>query len=884
MSNNNPPLQIPPEFAQALLQSFFQVNQSASTANEQPVPAAAPPSAASVPRAPGFYDFLSLYSGTRSNDTVQVPAVPASNPSGPLAAAAHSNPALPSNPLPALPPPPPPPPSAPPVQAYVSPRIPPPQGHPSISQVADAQAGQAASSLISNVPAPFNGMQSLGYRSLVPQTNRDRLASSARTQSNSTQGGRQSTNRSRQQTRERGPSTPVPAVPNIVRRKPLITDAFYLENGDQERVRLRCQVLPPLLGGGQIPWHNLKKTLVADFLEKMCLSYDLDVPADATFSELVGDLATRMKLSHVGWIFPEQVSTLLGNVLPHMSIVEFSNAGRQYRGNGTWMRKTHVEPHLSVRDIAGISSIGVGVTNHVLVDGSRFLIRFMVNGSLKGRFSLTETGLGLHDTIMEHDCLSERFWYPCFYGSDLEVPKPNDYTDDCDCAVDSSDDSDGVDEDEVVEIIIPPLPVHVASASSTSSTNGVSAVVNVIPAAIWNEPWASPTEPTCGITELVDFPDHVYHLVYPRREEAPWFKCEGADIEAAAKCLLRQIRACVKTGDYSLLLSPRRLVEVSSFSSIDTPDSPTSFGVGVEAELFSAAWALIQKRRGQFFTDVYGDYCVPASSLPMLLAMSVSKDRLEEMAVFGALTGLMVLHGYYPDPLGPLFLQFALHAGDVKSLSENFVREWMPDLYGSLKAFRERGCEGNIDDFSSFYINYMPMQIGSMRIRSPASHDAALALMLYRAALGPEPPLHPELQAFLHAFRLPSAHRFDLVQAIRTFASGTSGYLAVLSTSHIKTFSDLLRKVCVIEPPSRMVHELTELLGRRFSLVDLWGEFFCDAGIPLPGLWEDVKGSFHSMIDLERIEQEGFRSQMFLWSVTGSPRLRSDLADRQIKC
>ncbi|THV05850.1 hypothetical protein K435DRAFT_849595 [Dendrothele bispora CBS 962.96] len=764
MSSNNPPLQISPEMAmaQALLQSFFQTAQSqavfpSTSANPQAIPTnPAASGALSTVQAPVFHDFSSAYAGTQANTARNI--APSQNlpVAGPASApVASSSDPPPLEPSPSFT-------SAQPIQPYISPRVPPPQGHPSITQVLDAQAGSVSppSSGVS-----FSGMQSLGYCSLVSHANRNRLASSSCVQSVTHGSCQASTSRARQQARERerGLAIPVPVVPDIVPRRPMITNAFYVDDTSQEqRVRLRCQVLPPIFNGGQIPWHNLKKTLVSDFLEKMCLLYDLELSVETTFKRLVDELCTRMSSSWVGWVFPEQVSTPLGNRLPQMSIVEFSNAGRQYRGNGVWMQKTQVDANASIREIAGIKSIGVDVASHVIVDGARFLI-----------------------------CL---------------------------------------------------------------------ALDHIIPSVIWREPWIPPVAPTSGITELIDFPEHVFQLVYPQRERAPWFKCEGIDIEAAAQHLLLHIKGCMRTGDYSFLLSPRNVVEVQT--GVDT--APSSFGIGVKAELLSAAWASLQNNHGQFFSEVVGGFCTPAMSMPMLLSGTISPDCLEAMAIFGALTGLMVLHGHYPDPLGPLFLQFALHNGN-------------------LIAFRDHGCQGDISDFDSFFINFMPMQIETICNRSPASHNAALSLMLYRAAIGSEPPLHPEMQAFLKAFRLPAAHGFDLVKAIRTFASGTSGYLSVLSTSHVKSSDNLGAFIHIAEPFSYMSRDLSDMLSQTFRFVDLWKEFLSGTGIPVPTLWEEVKGSFHTMINLDSIDQPYFRPQMFLWSVTGSPRLRSDLADSQIK-
>lgn len=75
----------------------------------------------------------------------------------------------------------------------------------------------------------------------------------------------------------------------------------------------------------------------------------------------------------------------------------------------------------------------------------------------------------------------------------------------------------------------------------------------------------------------------------------------------------------------------------------------------------------------------------------------------------------------------------------------------------------------------------------------------------------------------------------------------------------------------IIEPPARVLEEISHALGwPAFSVSDLLRTFFEGSGIPFPELFEEIKTTFDTVINLSEIDSSGFRSKVFTWASTGS--------------
>ncbi|THV06604.1 hypothetical protein K435DRAFT_937618 [Dendrothele bispora CBS 962.96] len=585
-----------------------------------------------------------------------------------------------------------------------------------------------------------------------------------------------------------------------------------------------------------------KRIELDTFLRYMDLTFEEEFSPSTTFSQLVAWLVTKLQDSRFNWSLSPPKLALNGQPLSQLRLMEYMNQGRTYGGKPVGMKRLSVLPEKTLDDIVLMPTVaGKHVLKHVVVNSNRLLLRFIVDDTLTGVFTLKEVGFDDDDGMRIHDCLGEHFWLPYHFGDDITKPQ-GEWEKPCECQ----------ERDSVADILTP----------------------------IQSMTWTPSVVESSELTTLQELPKYVYSLIHPQRSMAPYIDCVGNDVFEAGQSYIALVKEAVVKNDFFTLLSPRRMFQVQTGNARNS----ISLGAGVEAEILTSAWSIIQNHSSRYWTPLYGDFCGPAASVPMLMAGTVSQDRVQSMTVLGALTGLMLLNGLYPDPLSPLFLQFALHGGDVRSLTPSLVQEWAPDLYGILKEFLRRGPTGDLSDLGSFFIAHMGYQVETIGIRDLAAHNSTASLMLYRAAIGPEPPLHPELQAFIKGLRLPCKDKpsFDFTKVVKSYGSGTESFLSVISTSHVTSYRSIEGLLTFVQQPEQ-VEELSAALGSLFDLESLFAEFLLGTGAPVPSLWNDAQGAFHPKLNVESVDKIWFRPQMLLWSITGSPRIRGDLSDSQLK-
>ena len=109
-----------------------------------------------------------------------------------------------------------------------------------------------------------------------------------------------------------------------------------------------------------------------------------------------------------------------------------------------------------------------------------------------------------------------------------------------------------------------------------------------------------------------------------------------------------------------------------------------SLGRGIEIETLHLAFEKFKNASSSWFLPHANDYCSVAISQP-LLSNLVHQERLINLGILGALTGLMVIYGLAPAPFGPGLLQFLLHDCDLRALTPAFLSEWYPDLHHTLQ-------------------------------------------------------------------------------------------------------------------------------------------------------------------------------------------------------
>jgi hypothetical protein len=93
----------------------------------------------------------------------------------------------------------------------------------------------------------------------------------------------------------------------------------------------------------------------------------------------------------------------------------------------------------------------------------------------------------------------------------------------------------------------------------------------------------------------------------------------------------------------------------------------------------------------------------------------------------------------------------------------------------------------------------------------------------------------------------------------------------MLWTSHMSSFALLQDHLSFTEPSITYRNQLQEALNDdSITFTSLFVDFLKGTGIPCVQLFEDARVHFNTMVDLDQIGTDGFRSKMFCWATTGS--------------
>ena len=81
-------------------------------------------------------------------------------------------------------------------------------------------------------------------------------------------------------------------------------------------------------------------------------------------------------------------------------------------------------------------------------------------------------------------------------------------------------------------------------------------------------------------------------------------------------------------------------------------------------------------------------------------------------------------------------------------------------------------------------------------------------------------------------------------------------------------------------PPSLQA-QLTAALAENTvdwnaTFSSLLTDFLQGQGVPIPELWADVEAHFNPIVDVQNVNDGGFRARVFCWAATGSPERASD--------
>jgi hypothetical protein len=95
-------------------------------------------------------------------------------------------------------------------------------------------------------------------------------------------------------------------------------------------------------------------------------------------------------------------------------------------------------------------------------------------------------------------------------------------------------------------------------------------------------------------------------------------------------------------------------------------------------------------------------------------------------------------------------------------------------------------------------------------------------------------------------------------------------------TSTITGYESICDHISFLQPPAGLEDAITLVDGGRATVETLVEEFLQGSGIPCPAKFDELRGGFSNLIDLDKIDTPGFRARVFTWAATGSPTISPD--------
>ncbi|KAF8955020.1 hypothetical protein BDZ97DRAFT_1675363, partial [Flammula alnicola] len=498
-------------------------------------------------------------------------------------------------------------------------------------------------------------------------------------------------------------------------------------------------------------------------------------------------------------------------------------------------------------------------------EGDRFVINFAVA-------SLPFTGI---IESRRHNCIAKRFFRQ--FPNDNQFKDPNND----DEHLYDSDSSGGEDEmanfmaEEEEEQSIsdmlapPPSQIQVRNSPQGPSRREESflATSSFLPPPIWESTWNPPT-PTSEVYNLVNLPEQVFAAANKGNNTVIKFEINSTTAAGMADMIDIWLTRAIENNDFTDILSPERDYQI-----VSRRNDLISFGDGIQRE----CWFNLFERYRQDPNDEWIQYrCDARASIKTVYSIStcrfIPESRITGLKKLGAICAILLILGQCPAPFDPCVFQYAVHA-DLEAIHPGLLFEWHPNLRAKIIQWKELGPGGDISSFDQYMQEVVGFGAPSFAHRTEAAHKAFAPAMLYHTVFGSEPPYHPEWKAFFAGFSLPCRNGFNFLSVLKSFAGGSDHFFSISWTSQIQGYDSLSPFLDIDRPIPAVAAELDPALARvqRGSAKDLIVAFLQGSGIPYPKLFDELKPSFSSLIDLSQTHTPAFRSRMFAWAATGSP-------------
>ncbi|KAJ3845942.1 hypothetical protein EV368DRAFT_70310, partial [Lentinula lateritia] len=346
---------------------------------------------------------------------------------------------------------------------------------------------------------------------------------------------------------------------------------------------------------------------------------------------------------------------------------------------------------------------------------------------------------------------------------------------------------------------------------------------------------------------------------------------QGASPQELLGELIKELKACAQRNDWSAMLSPNCHFLILGSPQVD-PNEYISSGPGIEQDTITKLFELyFEQRENEICTPLYEDYTtlLPAASL-------ISDEKREEVTIFGAVTALALIYGYYPGCFNPLLLIYLLNNCNLSCLHAKLVKLYAPSLFATLDHWLHTEPNDAVQEFTAHFSIYHNLPIGALDGRSKAGHQKIAWEMLQYAVIGTESIENDNWQCFKKGFYMQCANAVNVPDIARSFAGGIEDFVQSAQNSVINSFYDLrLRVICCLGT------QLSQQLDDAFSEADndfagksfeqIFKEFLTGVGASCPQLLESLKNQFSSEVKLMGIQSSTFRLRLLCWSTTGAP-------------
>ncbi|KAF8804651.1 hypothetical protein BYT27DRAFT_7213790 [Phlegmacium glaucopus] len=160
------------------------------------------------------------------------------------------------------------------------------------------------------------------------------------------------------------------------------------------------------------------------------------------------------------------------------------------------------------------------------------------------------------------------------------------------------------------------------------------------------------------------------------------------------------------------------------------------------------------------------------------------------------------------------------------------VGEWHPELRQTIDSWLAIGASGNVAPFRNIFCSYLNMD--------------------------------------------------PLLEVPKNFAGGANAFFALMWTSAITGYDSIQDYISFMQSPAGLDAAIAVVAGHGATVQSLIEEFLQGSGIPCPTKFDELKGGFSTLIDLDKADTPGFRARVFTWAATGCPTVSPDDAKKII--